>query len=355
MELFGLLAVVLSTVIAAASSAVANSQNMQNAEQLQNSQQQYNHDEAWLANERALSNYFTTEAPAAKVQQLKDAGLSVSMMYGGTGAGGGVTAGTQAQAGMQSAPVVNPVLGQGLNDMFQNLKTMADTENTKEDTDKKKQEIENMKSEIDVNNATIEKIATDNNLTNVRVLNEAFDGQMKQIELQIAQATANDKIKIVAQTANQLENANKKLLEEIKGLEIDNDNKQKMYDAQLRKYSAEISLIWKQHGLVAAQTQLADAHKNLAGAQSALAGSQVQLNYIERQIKWKDLERADTLTAQINAQIALWEKQGEKIELEKVTEVLHWMEQLSGILNNRSKRFNETMQTVGKYGSKLIF
>lgn len=324
MEIMGIFAL-LGTILTIISGAITNSQNQQNANEQLESQQSFSHNEAELANQRALDNYWETMSPQAKVQQYKDAGLSVGLMYGGAGTGGGVNAGTQAQTPGANLPVMlNPMLG-SMTEIIENLKKIEEKENISEDTEKKKQEIEEIKSKIDVNNATIEKIATDNNLTKVLTANSEIDGQIRQIEANIAKATEQQKIEIVGQTLQNLKNEGLKLLEEIKGLQIDNDKKEEIYNATLAKLSAETVLIWKEVARTEAETILTNAKTKLTNEQAGLT-------YAERQLTWKKVTNYETLIAEIDAQIKVLETEADlKDEQTRQTKV-NAIQTLGGML-----------------------
>lgn len=345
MELFLLMATVLSAVIGAVSTANANRENMENAnEQLQN-QQGFSHEEAELANQRAVENYWETQSPQSRVQQYKDAGLSVGLMYGGA-ANGGVNTSPMASTPGANLPIMNPLLGNGLNDMFENIKKLSETENISEDTEKKKQEVENMKSVIEVNNATIEKIAKENGLTEVLTQNSQLDGTLKQIEIEVQNATKEGRIQIVATQLNNMQKEGEKLLKEIEGLKIDNENKQALYNATLNKMAADTCLVWKQVAKTEAETFLTKA-------QTTLTNEQTKMSYVERQKTWKEIENYQHVMAQIDAQTELINSQTEltsaekvNVKMDRVTKVIGWMEQIGNIQNGINNRFNNTVRTI---------
>lgn len=87
----------------------------ENQKQLQELQQQYNQQNMGLNyqyNEQAANNAYgraanwfnTFNSPSAKVKQLQDAGLSVGLMYGGSGAGGAGAASSAPQGGQGGVP-----------------------------------------------------------------------------------------------------------------------------------------------------------------------------------------------------------------------------------------------------------
>lgn len=341
-----MLAAVLSAIIGAVSVASSNKQNKENTQELLGQEQAYSSEQATLANERQLENYWQTMSPESRVQQIKNAGLSVGLMYGGQG-NGGVNTAPMAATPTTNAPVINPVMSTGLNDMFENIKKMAEKENISEDTEKKKQEIENLKSTIEVNNAEIEKIARENGLTEVLTNNSKLDGILKQIEIEVNEATKQGRIDTVATQLDNMRKEGEKLLEEINGLTIDNDNKQKMYTATINKIAAETTLIYK-------QAIKADAETFLVKAQQTLVNEQTKTTYVERQKTWKDIENYETIMAKIEAETKLINAQTEvsqaekvNIKMDRVTKVIGWLQQISSLQNDINNRFTNTVKTVG--------
>ena len=247
------------------------------------------------------------------MKQLKDAGLSTGLMYGGSGTGG-VNVTSQAATPSATLPIMqNPMSGIG--DMFQQLKTLKETENIGESTEKIKEETNKIKSDIEMNNATIEQIATENNLTNIMAANAKLDGIIKQVEVEVAQETKQSRIDIVK---TQLENMRKegdKMLQEINGLKIDNENKQKIYNATINKMSAETSLLWKQVAKTEAETWLVKAT-------TALTTEQTNLTYAQRQKALKEVAKIQEEIAKIDAEIKLIGTQEEKIKWDKTTEIV---------------------------------
>lgn len=322
MELFALLGTILTTIVGA----ITNKLNINNANEQLANQQQFSHEEAEIANQRAMENYEATMLPATKVQQYKEAGLSTGLMYSGAGTGG-FSMTSQAQTPGATLPIMVNPLQNGLNDFFENIKKMKEAENIEQDTAKSKQEIEKIKSEIDVNNAEINKIATENNLTEVLTSNAKIDGTIKQIEADIKEATKENQIKIVATQLENMKKDGEKMLQEIEGLKIDNTNKQRLYDATLKKMAAETNLLYKQAIKTEQETLLAKA-------ETILTDEKTQLTFTERQKTYREYEQLKKLNAKIEAEIKLMEEQTGKVKLEKVSEVIGWIGEAANITNN---------------------
>ena len=337
MELFGLLAIALiGTIINGISTWATNEQNSQNANEQLAKQQQFSHNEAELANQRMLDNYWSTQSPEARVKQIKDAGLSVGLMYGGNAAGGGVNAGTQAQTPAANLPIMQKPFAGGLNDLFENVKKMTETESIGAGTEKTKQEIDNLKNQIQVNNATIEQIATQNNLTHVLTANAQLDGVLRQIEVEVQSNTKDSRIKIVSQQLENLQREAEKMLKEIEGQEIDNENKQKMYDATVAKMSAETTLLYHQIVKVDAETMMTKT-------MTALTSEQTQLSNAQKQKVYKDIEQYQAINAKIEAETKLLDQQTGKTKLEKTSVIIGWIKDLSQISSNITSTVGKAM------------
>lgn len=94
-----------------------NEKNREHEREMLSLQQGYNEQSANRSDERTRALYSDLYSPQARVQQLREAGLSVGMMYGTGGAGGtSSTSGAQAapasqQAQSQKSPLENANLG----------------------------------------------------------------------------------------------------------------------------------------------------------------------------------------------------------------------------------------------------
>lgn len=114
---------------------------------------------------RTRQLYNDLYSPAAKVKQLKDAGLSVGLMYGQGGMGGNGQAGTMAQTPaaipMQAAHV-NPIMDVQMTAlMAQAAKQLAETENIKSETKKNENELPEIQQRILESQQRVEKIKQD--------------------------------------------------------------------------------------------------------------------------------------------------------------------------------------------------
>lgn len=103
-------AALISGVIAAVSAKKTNEQSKQTYLDVQQKSHELNEQSADAADTRTRALYSDLESPEAKVRQLKSAGLSPGLMYGG---GGSIGTG-QVSPGAQAAPATGANLVQGM-------------------------------------------------------------------------------------------------------------------------------------------------------------------------------------------------------------------------------------------------
>lgn len=103
-------AALISGIIAAVSAKKTNEQNKQTYLDVQQKSHELNEQSADAADTRTRALYSDLESPEAKVGQLKSAGLSPGLMYGG---GGSIGTG-QISPGAQAAPAMGASLVQGM-------------------------------------------------------------------------------------------------------------------------------------------------------------------------------------------------------------------------------------------------
>lgn len=136
------------------------------------------------AMKRSLDMYNLTQSPAAMVQQLKEAGLSIGMMYGKGGMGGHTVSGPQGQAqGGQGAPSL------GLQNLVDPL-TLAQIKNINADTKNKEQDTKNketqnqtelLNQEVTRVNKEFLQIELQIRQNDLTISNETIDAQIQTI------------------------------------------------------------------------------------------------------------------------------------------------------------------------------
>ena len=152
--IFGL----IGTGIQAGFQSKENALNRQHQREMLGMQQMYNEQAAENADERTRALYNDLYSPEAKARQLRQAGLSIGLMYGQGGAGGTTsTAGAQAapasqQAQNQKSPLENANLGLLMSQIALNTsqaeKNEAEVDNLNAGKDKLNAETDVLKQEV---------------------------------------------------------------------------------------------------------------------------------------------------------------------------------------------------------------
>ena len=202
------------------------------------------------ADQRTRQLYNDLYSPAARVKQLKEAGLSVGLMYGQGGMGGSAAAGAQAQTPSQipmQAPHVEPdydalnLISMALDNalkMAQKRNIDADTENKNANLPLIKQTIENLKK-------TNEEIDT-----NIQLNISTIEKQTAEKAL-ILQQEGKEK------EAQQLLKAQKEYQETLNEIEkIKLDNEPDRIEKELKKLDKEISHLEKQAKKIGLETEV---------------------------------------------------------------------------------------------------
>ena len=300
-----------------------NQQNIQNQQRTLQQQQQFSREAAAQSDAYTRGLYRDLYSPQAKVKQLKQAGLSVGLMYGQGGMGGtssttGAMATTPsiqppiAQAPMMNAPVINPAL-MNVTDL---LKALADipanikTEKEIEVMDKQKNLIDKQISQIEAE-------------TNTTILSQAgikLDNDIKELDKKLKEGSLEKSFKILDQQIQQIKITNEKTEEEIKGLKIDNDNKQEMYDLSKKQAAQSIAESISKISLNNANKILAEAKTiteekvreeiearcNILILQAEEIQQRIEKGEIE--LKYYDiLKEAEAQIEQLEAKIQTWE------------------------------------------------
>lgn len=132
---------------------IQNYQSKKNVEHAARVNYGYGEMAADSADARTRALYSSLYSPEAKVKQLKEAGLSVGLMYGQGGAGGtSSTAGAQGQGagGQQGKQPIGMLEGAQLGLMAaQTMKLKAEADNLNQDKDKKEKETLKLGEEIE--------------------------------------------------------------------------------------------------------------------------------------------------------------------------------------------------------------
>lgn len=282
--IFQLLGSIITTAITAMSQQSINMQNTQNAQDINSAQLEQANNAARVANQRNIENYFNMHAPAAMVQQYKDAGLSPGLMYSMGGTSGQIAAPMAATPNLQIPSLQS--LFKGIDTSFSNI--LKEGKETEEIT----QSIENLQQEIKESDAKIKKMAQETSNLKIENENMKLNNELLKLQKQFEIDTYNDRVKTVQETYNTIVNKNLEILEHIRGMKIENEKKDEFLQAQIDKMNQETQLLMKQQILVVAQTATETAKQ-------LLMASETEVNYETKEKIRKELPKIEAETEKI--------------------------------------------------------
>lgn len=203
-----------------------NEQNIQHQQETLEEQQKFSREAAAQSDAYTRGLFNDLYSPQARVKQLKQAGLSVGLMYGTGGTGGSSsTSGAQAatpsiqpaiaQAPRMNAPLINPGLT-NITDLINSLGNITSNKKTEK-------EIEHL-------DVQIKNIEAETNSTILSTQGTQLDNELKELEIKLKEGNLENNFRILDEQINQIKTMIEKSQEEIEGLKIDNANKQEMYD-----------------------------------------------------------------------------------------------------------------------------
>lgn len=140
-----------------------------------------NEQAAQNADARTRALYHDLYSPAAQAEQLRQAGLSVGLMYAKSGIGG------SGQAGAQAAPAQFPNMN--VLDLMNAKLMQAQIDKTNAETSKIEQDTKATEKGIEKTDAEIESILTQNELTKSKVAYQDLENKLAQYELQFKSET----------------------------------------------------------------------------------------------------------------------------------------------------------------------
>lgn len=342
MGTFAILAAIISAVVGAISAIGttafnaeqqqdANAANIAAAEKMQQQNQAFNRQSAEAANAETRRQYWDLYSPQAKVNQLKQAGLSVGLMYGGSGLGGGGSTAAQAGSSNAIAPTIQPTFMQDiLGSMLSAAQTpseiakkAAETEGTKAGTKKTYKEMDAIdqsitesNQRIKESNAAIEKITAEAQTEQERKIGQQLQNRHSEIDIENAKleldfnkATYEDRQKLIHTGLDKImkecdildeqlkqEKVNTKYAEQLKKEEIKN------MQASRNKMVAETALTWM-------KTETEKYEQDLLEWQKYETIAKTNKNFREAEAIKKDIEKA-------NEEIANLKSMRKKIEAE---------------------------------------
>lgn len=191
-----------------------NEKNRKQAEELNKSQQEFAASEAEKANQREIENYTNLQSPEAMMQQIKNAGLSTSYMYGSNGVSSGkLSSGAQAASPNLHSSFTDAV---GIGNQYAALGT-----NTNEAANTALQFNEAIKS------------ASGNKLVEAQTLTEQFKAQSEEALAKIKTAEATNIEETLQATLNEINNRSALLDEQIKGFKLKNTQDEALLESRI--------------------------------------------------------------------------------------------------------------------------
>lgn len=294
---------ILGAVANTASNVITSEYNLANNKELMAQQHRYNEtsaENAYNRQKQLITQFYT---PGAQVRMLEEAGLSPSLMYGGTGQAGSTSA-PQAQgvglpqSNMQPVDYANIMLANA-----QARKLNAEAEVVEE---KGKEEAESRiaKAYADAGNA---EAATA--LTNAET-------SFTKLNTEIATASKESNIYKIFYESKKVEQEYLNALEVVRNSKVQADIAEETKDAAIKQIRANAEKAFEEIGLT---TQQIEALKN-------------QINTNIDMVKVQQAN-ARTLSSQLNAQVEQWAKQnGLQERFQDKTQQNAWISSISHIL-----------------------
>lgn len=292
MGTFAIISLIFGVIMSAASMAAtahANKQNEDLAKEMQENQQQFNAEQASLANEQQRQNYWDMYSPESKTQQLRDAGLSVGLMYGGGGVPGSGAGGYQAQSSAPSVPMMNPLIQSGqMGEMMNMLKTITESKKTTEETKNLETEREKMNAEMNKIYSDIERNNSEIDLNGVKKAQMELQNVSQNLQNMFDATTFDERVKSVEQSVKNMQKQWEIYEQQVNALDIENKYKEDLLTAQYNLMVAQAADEWSKTGLNNANTELAKQKTQLAKIDQALHAAQAAKNvqeiaYLEQQ------------------------------------------------------------------------
>jgi hypothetical protein len=131
------------------------------------------------------------------------------------------------------APYINPAM-MNIDNMLKSISLLNESKQT--ETNIQKQSAETKKIEVEIENIEAK--------TNTEILSQTgieLDNQNKELDRKLKEGNLENSFKMLEEQLNQVRTMNEKAEKEIKGLKIDNENKQEMYDLAKKQGAQSIA------------------------------------------------------------------------------------------------------------------
>lgn len=252
------------------------------------------------ADKRTRLLYQDFYSPQALLTQYREAGLSPSMMFGGTPGQGGMSGAQGSGASGPQTPFVPPSI-------VESALAMAQVDKLKAETRKANAEAATEEGTNDRGAAEISKIVQETATSmSQQGYNEAAtiltnqEATLKKIETDLQNQTFWTDVALREQTLKQLEEQTKQVTEQTRSIRKQADFDEKMFEEKCNQFRAQTGVLWKDVLLKQSNITLNEHQQKLFDKEVEHIAYQMQLDY------WYSLKA--------NAEFD-WKKQTELAEL----------------------------------------
>ena len=238
------------------------------------------------AYQRQLKMYersYQDQSYSAMRKQMEDAGLSIGLMYGGSGSGGGqgeMTGAPQgatggAQAGKAPTAVERQMANMQMSQLaltMENLRADVDVKKTMQEKNLADAEAaranaglssEKRITEMQAREPMIQNLRSDLKTKNMQRIMMDVDTRIKKVEFEIAEGTKEAEIETVKLNVGKMKNDIVKGITEIDGMQLDNEIKRRAKEDIIATYNAKLKNIIKDTLLKDAQINCTNEQANM--------------------------------------------------------------------------------------------
>lgn len=237
----------------------------------------YNEMAAGNADKRTRALYNDFYSPGALLKQYKEAGLSPSLMFGGTPGQGGMS-------GAQGAGSA------GIQTHYTPISFMEGVQaaNIAAQTQKIKAETKTIEGENDRGRAEIDKIINEAKSVDLKNTWQEFNNRIEKINAYIAEQTAGDQVEITHQSLIRLEWETENLVQQVRNATLAGDITEAQKEDLMKEAGTRVANI-------AADTLLKKAQKDLARENITLTKQQVTylIDTITNQAKGLEIKQGE--------------------------------------------------------------
>lgn len=297
-----------------------NEQNLDYAREAREDAQAFEAEQAQAANAAGLEMFYKTQSPQARVEMLKNAGLSPGLIYGGNGMQGGASAGAKANG--TAGPMPNMVSlfdGSLLSTLSNTMNNTANTLINKQNADTNEMGV---KSQVEVNKSTIDKIDSEIEATMTAIEKMEAETQtefvrkalmeqetlLKENMVTEANATLNSRINTADQMFKNLQKTYEEIENRVDLMNIEKKYKDDILKETKKNLQALTAKYWAEKGLSDAQRLVANAEEALKRKQADLTDAQkAHYNELVKNAKAATQQITDAINKDRWEELHYWE------------------------------------------------